>query len=84
MDWPLQDAKNRLSEVVNRARSEGPQVVTLRGKRAAVILSAESYDAMLASRPTIVDRLLAGADWDDAFIETINAREKGPSRPVKF
>ena len=84
MDWQLQDAKDRLSEVVNRARSEGPQVVTLRGRRAAVILSAESYDALLASRPTIVDRLLARSAWDDGLVETINTREKAPSRPVGF
>ena len=84
MDWQLQDAKNRLSEVVNRARSEGPQVVTLRGKRAAVILSAESYDALLALRPTIVDRLLGGPAWDDELVEAVNTREKAPSRPVEF
>ena len=84
MDWQLQDAKNRLSEVVNRARSEGPQVVTLRGKRAVVILSAESYDALLASRPTIVDRLLGGPAWDDDLVEAVNARKKGPSRSVEF
>ena len=43
MNWPLQDAKNRFSEVVKRAMSEGPQTVTLRGKRAAVVLSAEEF-----------------------------------------
>jgi prevent-host-death family protein len=84
MDWQLQDAKNRLSEVVKRARIEGPQVLTVRGKRAAVILSAESYDALLASRPTIVDRLLAGPVWDDELVEAVNTREKAPSRPVAF
>ena len=35
MNWALQDAKNRFSEVVKRARAEGPQTVTLRGARAA-------------------------------------------------
>lgn len=84
MDWQLQDAKNRLNEVVKRARNEAPQVLTLRGKRAAVILSAESYDALLASRPTIVDRLLAGPVWDDELVEAVNTREKAPSRPVEF
>ena len=33
MDWPLQDAKNRFSEVVKRAQIEGPQTVTLRAPR---------------------------------------------------
>src|SRR5262245_21039309 len=30
--WQLQTAKNRFSEVVDRAGSEGPQVVTRRGR----------------------------------------------------
>ncbi len=46
MEWQLQDAKNQFSRVVQEARSSGPQVITLRGKRAAVLLSAEDYDAL--------------------------------------
>ncbi len=75
MEWRIQDAKNRLSELVNRPRSEGLQVVTSRGKRAVEILSAEIYDSRLASRPTIVDRLLSGAVWDDDLLR--------PSMPAK-
>ena len=52
MEWHLQDAKNHFSKVVHRARTEGPQVVTLRGERAAVVLSAHDYDALTAARPT--------------------------------
>jgi prevent-host-death family protein len=52
MDWSLQDAKNRFSEVVRRARREGPQTVTLRGERAAVVLSAADYDALLRNHPS--------------------------------
>ena len=84
MDWQLQDAKNRFSEVVSRARREGPQVVTLRGQRAAVVLSVESYDALLAARPSLVDRLLAGPAWDDELVEAVNARDKSPSRNIVF
>jgi prevent-host-death family protein len=84
MDWPLQDAKNRLSEVVQRARREGPQTVTLRGERAAVVLSASDYDALVANRPSLVDDLLAGPSWDDKFAEAVNARAKSPSRDVVF
>ena len=40
MEWQLQDAKNHFSKVVQNARTEGPQIVTLRGERAAVVLSA--------------------------------------------
>jgi prevent-host-death family protein len=80
MDWPLQDAKNRFSEVVQRARREGPQTVTLRGERAAVVLSAADYDALVRDRPSLVDDLLSGPAWDDALVDAIDARAKSPSR----
>ncbi len=51
MDWPLQGAKNRFSEVVQRARREGPQTVTLRGERAAVVLSAATTTRSPATVP---------------------------------
>ena len=43
-DWQLQDAKNRFSQVVRAARDGVPQWVTVHGKRAAVVLSAEAYE----------------------------------------
>jgi prevent-host-death family protein len=48
--WQLQDAKNRLSEVVRKAREEGPQVITLRGDDAVVVVAAEDY-RKLVRRP---------------------------------
>jgi antitoxin Phd len=45
--WKLEDAKARLSEVVRRAATEGPQLVTVRGKDAAVILTPEEYHQLL-------------------------------------
>jgi hypothetical protein len=36
--WKLEDAKARFSEVVRLAGTRGPQLVTIRGKEAAVIL----------------------------------------------
>ena len=41
--WQLQEAKNRLSAVVKRTRSEGPQAITVRGEDAAVVMSVEQY-----------------------------------------
>ncbi|GLR89714.1 type II toxin-antitoxin system Phd/YefM family antitoxin [Bradyrhizobium iriomotense] len=84
MEWPLQDAKNQFSKVVQKARREGPQVVTLRGMRAAVVLSAADYDALRSGRPTLVDDLLAGPGWDDELAETVTQRAKTPSRDVAF
>jgi prevent-host-death family protein len=84
MNWHLQDAKNNFSKVVQRARTEGPQTVTLRGQRAAVVISAEEYDRLLSSKPSFVEHLLSGPDWDDDFVEEINRRSKKPSRPPSF
>lgn len=56
--WQLQQAKNRLSEVVDRARREGPQTITLRGKPAAVVLSAEDYKHVSRPKVSLLDFLL--------------------------
>lgn len=39
MNWQLQEAKNRLSEVVKAAKSKGPQVITVRGKEEVAVVS---------------------------------------------
>jgi len=41
--WALQDAKARFSEVVRRAKTEGPQRVTVHGREEVVIVSVEEY-----------------------------------------
>jgi prevent-host-death family protein len=41
--WKLQDAKAHFSELVRRAQTQGPQRVTVHGKEAAVIVSAEEF-----------------------------------------
>ncbi len=49
-EWQLQEAKNRLSQVVDRALHDGPQTITLRGKPAAVVVSVEEYRKLTAQR----------------------------------
>jgi prevent-host-death family protein len=41
--WLLQDAKARFSELVRRVHSEGPQHVTVHGRDAVVVISAEDF-----------------------------------------
>jgi prevent-host-death family protein len=82
MNWHLQDAKNNFSKVVQKARTEGPQTVTLRGERAAVVLSAEEYDRLSAAKPTLIDHLLNFPELDDETIEEINRRTVYPPRPL--
>ena len=47
--WKLQDAKARFSELVRRARTEGPQRVTVRGRGVVVVIAAEELERLLPS-----------------------------------
>ena len=66
--WQLQDAKNRFSEIVNKALRNGPQVVTRRGKKTVVIMSVEQYQILVRPKVNIVDFFqespLRGEDLD--------------------
>ena len=46
MEWQLQHAKSRLSELIASADVSGPQVITVRGQRKAVVLSAAEYERL--------------------------------------
>ena len=48
--WALQDAKARFSELVRRARTEGPQHVTVHGRDEVVVVSAEAFRLALGDR----------------------------------
>jgi antitoxin Phd len=53
--WQLQDAKNRFSELVNKALDEGPQVVTRRGEEVVVIVSNAEYNKLLKSQSGLLE-----------------------------
>lgn len=48
--WQLQEAKNRLSKVVDDAIQRGPQVITRHGVEVAVVLSLEEYRRLASSQ----------------------------------
>ena len=45
--WRLEEAEARFSEVVRRARSEGPQHVSVRGRDAVVVVAADDFERLL-------------------------------------
>jgi prevent-host-death family protein len=53
--WPLQDAKNQFSQVVELARKRGPQTVTRHGQPVAVIVSADEFKTMARPRESVVE-----------------------------
>ncbi len=80
--WQLQDAKSHFSEVVKRATSNGPQIVTLRGVEAAVVLSFADYQQLSRSQPSLKDFLLAGPFFDDAIVDLLNERSPDQGREI--
>lgn len=61
-NWPVQDAKARFSEFLDRCVAEGPQVVTRRGAEAAVLVSIDEWRRLQAvTRPTLKQLLLTDA-----------------------
>jgi len=67
-DWQLQEAKNKFSEVIDAAHSDGPQLITESGVETAVVLSYADYRKMLIPQKKLSDFFrdspLASADLD--------------------
>ena len=53
--WQLQEAKSRLSQLVDHALREGPQTITLRGKPAVVVVSFEEFQNLIRPSTSLRD-----------------------------
>ena len=51
--WQLQEAKNHLSELVNRAGRDGAQTITRHGRPVAVVLAAQAYARLQPRKKTV-------------------------------
>jgi prevent-host-death family protein len=75
--WQLQEAKNKLSEVVDQALHTGPQIITRRGTEVAVVLSYEEYARLQQAQTSLSEFFRhsppAGIDL---------SRDQSPPRPV--
>ena len=79
--WPLQEAKNKLSEVIDRAAKAGPQIVTRHGKRVAVIVSAREFDRLCGAGASLWQYLRAAPTKG---VRLRIERDRSPGRPVKL
>lgn len=59
--WNLQEAKRRLSEVVRRAREDGPQVISVDGRDAVVVLELDEYQRLRKQKAVSVVELFAAS-----------------------
>jgi len=82
--WKLEDAKTRFSELVRRARSDGAQRVTQRGKDAVIVMVIEDFEHLrqhgsLPRRQTLLE-FLQGSGLHE--LELHRSRDSG--RDVKL
>ena len=76
MPWQLQEAKNRLSQVVRDAKTRGPQVITVRGEEAAVVLSPDDYRRISRTEGTLV-AFFQRSPWADVELDLRRPRDAG-------
>ena len=85
--WTTAEAKAKLSELIDRARTEGPQRITKNGREAVVVVSEQAWrDASLDKRsaadvlwPASVRGLLT-----DEEMEAMLARDPDVGRDIEF
>ena len=80
MAWRLADAKNRFSELVTRALTEGPQLVRRRYD-AVVVVSCRDYEKLTGKKPSFKQFLLGNGPSLQGVDLT---RDRSPMRKVKF
>lgn len=80
--WQLQEAKAKLSEVLDSAESSGPQVITRRGVEAAVVVPIEQWRKMQKKRKrTLLEVLQSGPQFD---LQIPPRGQWKMRKPVKF
>lgn len=53
--WTVAEAKAKFSEVLDRAQSDGPQTITRKGRRTAVVVAAEEWERKTKRRGNLAE-----------------------------
>lgn len=69
MNWQLQEAKQRFSQLVRTTLEEGPQVVTRHGEEVVVIIPAQDYRRAQEEKPDFKEFLLSAPDMSDLDLD---------------
>jgi prevent-host-death family protein len=77
--WSVADAKARFSEVIEQARTDGPQTITRRGRKAAVVVAAEEWERKNKREGNLADFFL-NSPWRGSGVKI--QRLRGPFRKV--
>jgi prevent-host-death family protein len=57
--WTVAEAKAKLSELLEKARLEGPQKITKHGRTTAVVIAAEEWQRKAQRKGTLAEFLAA-------------------------
>ncbi|HWG65042.1 MAG TPA: type II toxin-antitoxin system Phd/YefM family antitoxin [Streptosporangiaceae bacterium] len=68
MQWQVQEAKQRFSELIRAAHDEGPQVVTRHGEEIAVVIDIDEYRHLNGEAAEFKEYLRCGPGFDDLEI----------------
>lgn len=77
--WTVAEAKARFSEVLERAQSDGPQVITRHGRKTAVVVASEQWERKTKRVGTLAD-FFANSPLRGSGLKI--ERIKGRLRPV--
>jgi prevent-host-death family protein len=80
MNWQVQEAKQRFSELVRRTLEEGPQVVTRHGEEVVVVVAADEYRRSQPPARDFKEFLLSGPDLSQLDL----TREPDYPREIDF
>lgn len=61
----VQQAKQRFSDLIRHAQTDGPQLVTKHGREVAVVLAADDYRRLVAKTGDFKSFLVGGPRFDD-------------------
>ena len=78
--WQVQEAKTHLSELIEEANTEGPQIITRHGSEHAVVLSITDYRALTVQQKNLTDYLLGGPKVDNFEIK----RSRDAGRKIRL
>jgi antitoxin Phd len=81
--WPVQDAKARFSELLETCLRDGPQLVTRRGEKAAVLVPMVQWERLAdGGKPTLKDLLLTDIGRFDLQIPPRGKKRRRAPRAI--
>ena len=81
--WQLQEAKNKFSRLVEKARKSGPQIVTKHGREAVVVLSFEEYQKIVSHKGDLTE-FFGNSPLKQADVDFSKLRSKEMPRKVEI